>query len=163
LRVHRSALGWESQTLPPYQSSLLRDLADPLDEEALADMLAYWNYDLERLTTRGRGWHDGIPAKPQIDVVIELTSKGNLKAEWFPRGWNRYGIQFDSIGFDFQYFYRAESRSSGYHSRPSNELFFLHDLEMVLSMHGSACEIAFTMPLNLAHFDPTRRWLRSCG
>lgn len=144
--MERAHLGEER--LPPYQQSLFHDLANPLDEEALAEMLAYWEYDLDRLTKRGRGWREDVPGKPQIDVIVEITSKGNLKAEWFPRGWHRYGAQSASIGFDFPHFQRFEGRGSGYGTRPSNELFFLHDVESVLARIARAEEPLSTQPLD---------------
>lgn len=118
--------GWELDDLPPYQRTLFDDLCDPLDEEALAEMLSYWHFDLEKLFERGRqGWGAGrAPAKPQIDVWVEVTSKGNLKAEWLPRG---ASIHYTPPGSDFTWFYRQESRTVAYGGRPSNELFFLHD------------------------------------
>src|SRR5690349_15739834 len=60
--------GMEPDDLPPYQYQLYRDLHDPLDEETLADMLSYWNFDLDKLFKRARrGWGVGrAPAKPEI-------------------------------------------------------------------------------------------------
>lgn len=118
--------GWELDDLPPYQRTLFRDLCEPLDEEALAEMLSYWHFDLEKLYERGRrGWGAGrAPAKPQIDVWVEVTSKGNLKAEWLPRG---ASIHYTPPGTDFTWFHRRESRTVAYGGRPDNELFFLHD------------------------------------
>ncbi len=113
----------------PYQRDVLRDLSDPLDEEALAEMLAYWTYDLPKLLKRGRGYHAEVPAKPQIDIVLEITSKGNFKAEWFPRDVDHWGQSGDVEGCDFVVWRRAESRGMGYHTRPSNELFFIHGVE----------------------------------
>ncbi|MEV5020724.1 hypothetical protein MRBLMA1_000522 [Sphingobium sp. LMA1-1-1.1] len=133
-------LGLERHDLAPYQSEMLRDLADGLDEETLAEMHNYWEYNTEQLFRRKRDrWGpDGIPAKPRIDVVLEMTSKGNFKAEWFPRGWNRWGPALeDHIGSDFPVWRRYNNRGMGFDTRPSNELFFVrgtshavHHIEM---------------------------------
>lgn len=126
-------LSIESHNLLPYQRELYEDLWQPLDEEALAQMLSYWDYNLDLLYQRKRGYAPNEPAKPRIDVYVEITSKGNLKAEWFPRGWNQWGPPADDfIGSDFARWRRAETRRSGYFTRPSNELFFLHGVEHAL-------------------------------
>lgn len=124
-------LGVDVDDLPPYQREILEDLSSPIDEEAMADMLAYWEYDLPYLAERGRSWKK-IPAKPRIDVEVEITSKGNLKAEWFPRGFNRWGAPPGEVDSDFLYWQRFESRGSGYYGRPSNELIFIHGVEHAL-------------------------------
>jgi len=116
----------------PYQREVLRDLPDPLDEDALAEMLAYWTYDLSKLLERGRGYRREVPAKPKIDIVLEITSKGNFKAEWFPRDVDYWGQCSNPEGCDFIAWRRADSRGIGYHTRPSNELFFIHNVEHCL-------------------------------
>lgn len=133
-------LGLDRDNLAPYQSEMLRDLSDGLDEESLAEMHNYWEYDTEQLLRRNRtGWGIGrAPAKPRIDIVLEITSKGNFKAEWFPRGWNRWGAALeDHIGSDFPDWRRYNHRGMGFDTRPSNELFFvrgtshaMHQLEI---------------------------------
>jgi hypothetical protein len=132
----------------PYQRRLLEDLNDPLDEEALAGMLAYWQFDISKLSKRGRDWNRDLPAKPKIDVEIEITSKCNLKAEWYPRAqdgdeWRHWS---DCSGSDFLHFRRSENRVSGYGGRPSNELMFLHSAETVLNSlkyghHGTTWQL----------------------
>jgi hypothetical protein len=124
-------VGLETGALPAYQQSIYRDLRSPLDEETLASLHEYWTYDTERLIKRGRGWRQGVPAKPRIDVCVELTSKGNFKAEWFPSGMDRWG-NVGPDGADFTYFHRSEHRHVAFDSRPSNELFFIHDVQKAL-------------------------------
>jgi hypothetical protein len=68
-------LGITEYDLPPYQRALFVDLWDPLDDWALAQMHHYWEYDLERLQQRGRGWNKHIPAKPKIDVWSRLPAR----------------------------------------------------------------------------------------
>ena len=121
---------WEERDLPSRQSRLLNDLQRGLDEEALAHMLDFWTYDFDRLYQRERpGWGVGrAPAKPEIDVKVEITSKGNLKAEWFPRT-NAFGEYEKS---DFPRFMRFEQRGSAFTTRPSNELLFLHEVQEVI-------------------------------
>lgn len=126
-------LGIESHDLLPYQRTLYEDLWQPLDEEALAQMLSYWDYNLDLLYQRTRGHAPNEPARPRIDVYVEVTSKGNLKAEWFPRGWNQWGPPAEQLtSSDFARWRRAETRQAGYFTRPSNELFFLHGVEHAL-------------------------------
>lgn len=106
------------------QLALFQALHHPLDEEALADMLAYWRFDLRKLSARANGGF----AKPQIDVRIEITTKGNLKAEWFPRD----GEHGDNRQSDIPHFRRHANRSYDITSRPTNELIFLRSFREVL-------------------------------
>jgi hypothetical protein len=120
--------GWDQYDLPDYQQRLYHDLHNPLDEEAIDELQEFWQWDLEKLYERGRqGWGRGrAPDKPQIDVWIEITSKGNLKAEWFPRDG---GFHYTPNESDFPHFRRSEHRRASFDSRPSNEPFFLHEFE----------------------------------
>lgn len=123
--------GWEERHLPEYQRSLFHDLHNPLDEETLADMLAPWKWDWERLHKRGRKSWEKLPARPRIDVFVEITSKGNLVAEWFPRDGTLFFTPEDS---DFVQFARYRSRTVQFGGRPTNELFFLHGVETALHL-----------------------------
>ena len=127
-------LNIRSDELLPYQADLYNDLWNPLDEWTIAQMLRWWEFDLQRLVERGRGWDKQTPAKPQIDINLEVTSKGNFKAEWYPRGWLDRGWRRagDTEGTDFRFFYPTDHRFVAFDSRPSNELFFIHDVEHAL-------------------------------
>jgi hypothetical protein len=116
--------GLKENALHDYQQRLFSDLHEPLDEETLAGMLSYWEYDLSRLVDRGRRHApQGAPAKPRIDVLVEITSKGNFKAEWFPHGASDNGSL--PAASDFTWFRRYDHRGQAFDTRPSNELFFL--------------------------------------
>jgi len=121
--------GLRENDLAPYQISMLRDLSEPLNERRLATMLSYWNYDIHRLLERGRGWQRDIPAKPRIEVFLEITSKGNFKAEWWPAGYTSSGLPIGTEGSDFVRWIPDLYRSSGF-DRPDNELFFVRGVDM---------------------------------
>lgn len=143
-------LGGDEDVLIPYQRDIYRDLWDPFDEWALAQMLNYWQFDLETLSSRGRKYSEHIPAKPRIDIDIELTTKGNLKAEWFPRGMNFWGQLLEpETDSDFLRWQRFSNRFQSYDSRPSNELFFIHDVEHAVgSIRFPEHRSARTQPLD---------------
>jgi hypothetical protein len=134
----------------PYQRDIYRDLWDPFDEWALAQMLNYWEYDLKALFSIGGKHSKHIPAKPRIDIDIELTTKGNLKAEWFPRGMNIWGQLWEpEAASDFLGWQRFSNRFQAYDSRPSNELFFIHDVQHAVgSVRFSEHRSASTQPLD---------------
>lgn len=111
--------------LPPYQQSILRSLERGLDEEALAAMHDYWNYNHELIRER-RGIlraYRPTPAKPRIDVSVFLSSKGNLIVEWRPAG-----MEFGKLtrACDWSHWEVEKNRGVDYTSRPSNELMFVH-------------------------------------
>ncbi len=124
--------GSSVERLPSHQARLLRDLADPLDEEALADMLSYWRFDLDRLRERPRNDSSGGPGKPRIDLDVEITIRGNLKVEWFPSRVPGGPPGAPTRKTDFLEFDRWETRHPGYQTRPTNELLFLHGVEQAL-------------------------------
>jgi hypothetical protein len=74
-------IGGYADVLMPYQQKIFRDLWDPFDEWALAQMLNHWRLNLDALYSRSQKYSSNIAAKPRIDIDIELTTKGNLKAE----------------------------------------------------------------------------------
>src|SRR3546814_16929308 len=117
--------GLDVYRLPPVQQELISDLMQPLDEVSLSEMHNYWEYNLQQLVRRGRGYGPkSVPAKPRIDVLIELTSKGNLKAEWFPWGWGRWGAPLsETESSDFDWWKRHEPSSGSQYSRSPHELF----------------------------------------
>jgi hypothetical protein len=117
------------QLLLPYQWSIFRDLEDGLDEHALSKLYDWWEYDLETLFERGRQWRRDLPAKPRIRLYMEVSRKGNFKVEWWPVGCDNEGNPEGNDKPDWRYWYRAENRSAGWDSRPSNELLFIHDVD----------------------------------
>lgn len=123
--------GLREDDLAPYQISILRDLPEPLNERRLAAMFSYWDYDIPRLLERGRGWQRDIPAKPKIEVFLEITSKGNFKAEWWPAGYTSNGLRISADGSDFVRWIPDLYRSSGF-DRPDNELFFIRGVDMAV-------------------------------
>ena len=90
----------------------------------------YWEYDQEALLKRTPEYLKHIPSCPRIDIFVEVTTKGNLKAEWFPRDCHRF--TWGNPDSDFKRWSRLDHRFGAFDSRPSNELFFLHDFEHVL-------------------------------
>ena len=151
-------LNGDENVLLPYQISIYRDLWNPLDEEALAEMLNYWEYDLEALFKRGRGYGTRIPGKPRIDVNIELTSKDNLKAEWFPRGINFWGqLMEPEATSDFVNWQRFPNRRQSFGSRPSNELFFIHNVRYAVG----SIQSPLRYPANKQLLDHV--FLRACS
>lgn len=122
--------GLNEDDLLPYQREALRDLIDPFDEDILGAIHDPWTHDYNRLMERGRPYPKDVPAKPRIDLIVEITSKGNFKAEWVPTGYSRYGLNEDST--DFVHFWRQEHRGYSYDGRPTNELFFIHGVDKCL-------------------------------
>lgn len=118
------------ELLLPYQSSLYRDLRDGVDESALAHVYDWWNYDLSAIMARRR-WENDQP-RPRIELELELSTRGNLKCEWRPLGLDRWGNLQRGQKTDWASWFRLESRSGGWDSRPSNELFFIHEVERAL-------------------------------
>lgn len=122
--------GWDRFDLPEYQGSLYAGLHHPLNEVALAAMVQYQHFDLDKLYERGRGSQGAgkTPAKPRIDFWVDVTSRGNLKAEWWPRD---NGSDDDTLkDTDFLWFERSANRHRRSHdAHPPNELLFLYGFE----------------------------------
>jgi hypothetical protein len=107
---------------------LLRDLEGGFDEEALAAMHDYWNYNHDAIAKRGqygRGAYGIGLARPRIDLTVFITSKDNLVVEWRPTG-----MEYDRLTPECDWLrWRAErNRGVAFDSRPSNELLFLHEV-----------------------------------
>ena len=66
------------------QREMLNDLEAGLDEEALAKMLDWWNYQIEPLVARGK--HARRPGRPRIEVAVDINQRGNFIAKWEPVG-----------------------------------------------------------------------------
>jgi hypothetical protein len=114
--------------LSEVQRSFLGDLEGGFDEEALAAMHDWWNYNHEVICVRGNyvvGGYGRRPASPRIDITVFLTSKDNLIVEWCPSG-----MKFDRLTPECDWVrWRAErNRRVNWDSRPSNELLFIHEV-----------------------------------
>jgi hypothetical protein len=85
------------------------------DENVLASMHHWWEYDLEALLAKS------THPRPRIWVNILISRHGNLIVEWGPEG-RETGQQ----GCDWKQWYR-----SGHYGayRPSNELLFIRNVE----------------------------------
>jgi hypothetical protein len=66
-----------------------------------------------------------MPAPPRVDVSVFLSSRENLIVEWRPRG-----MQFERLTpeCDWAQWEAAPNRGIAFHTRPSNELLFIHDV-----------------------------------
>jgi len=108
--------------------AMLGDIEDGYDEEALAAMHDWWNYNHEVICTRGNyvaGGYGRSPASPRIDLTVFLTRKDNLVVEWCPSG-----MEFGRLTPKCDWArWRAETnRHVNWDSRPSNELLFIHEV-----------------------------------
>lgn len=122
----------QEDLLLPYQSRLFGDLVDGVDEAALSDLYNWWDYDVGGLFERSKRWSPDLPAKPRIDLELNLTSKGNFRCEWRPTGLNFAGHLTTDDAPDWRLWLRQQNRSGSWGSRPSNELIFVHDVQMAL-------------------------------
>jgi hypothetical protein len=112
--------------LDPAQEELLSDLEDGLDEEALADMHDYWNYNHKALGARTKNYTGGPrPGRPRIDLIIFINQRRNLSVTWCPTG-----IMLGQVTpeCDWAHWRAVESRGVAWGTRPSNELLFLHNV-----------------------------------
>src|SRR5262249_22627042 len=123
-----SRLNMTERDLSQVQRSFLDDLDGGFDEEALAAIHYWWNYNHEVIATRGR-YRDSLgilsPAPPRIDLTVLVTSKDNLVVEWRPGG-----MKYDRLEPECDWLrWRAErNRHVNWDSRPSNEILFIHKL-----------------------------------
>jgi hypothetical protein len=123
-----SRLKLTERDLSEVQRSFLGDLEGGFDEEALAAMHDWWNYNHDVIATRGNytaGGYGRRPAPPRIDVTVFLSGKDNLIVEWCPSG-----MKFDRLTPECDWVrWRAErNRRVNWDSRPSNELLFIHEV-----------------------------------
>jgi hypothetical protein len=104
------------ESLAGYERSMLRGIREGgPDENVLASMHHWWEYDLEALLAKS------THPRPRIWVNILISRHSNLIVEWGPEG-RETGQQ----GCDWKQWYR-----SGHYGayRPSNELLFIRNVE----------------------------------
>jgi hypothetical protein len=121
LHAELARLG-SQERISELQTEMLDDLAGGLDEEALAEMLHWWNYRLEALVTRGS--HER-PARPRIEVQVVINQKGNLTVRWQPVGLN---FKNPTPECDWVAWWENEHRHIAFGSHPSNELLFVRNV-----------------------------------
>lgn len=140
--------GLATTAVPERQRRLLEDLSDPFDEAALGQMFDLSTLNLAFLESRASSAYRVAHAKPRIDIFLEITSKDNLRMEWFPRGWE--GRSEDgSTDCDFIHWSRLQNRTMAFDSRPSNELMFLHGVgDAILSAGRKSPELKGFIPLD---------------
>jgi hypothetical protein len=125
IHLHRELARLGGLKLSKYQEQLATDIADGLDEEALAAMHDWWNYDRNALFVAGQE----RPNRPRLDLVLELTSKGNLAVTWRPSVINPG--QRDPV-CNWVNWRTEKNRGMAFVTRPSNELLFLHNVDEAL-------------------------------
>ena len=91
----------------------------------MAAMHDWWNYNMGAIANRGNYQSTGRPAPPRVDVAVFLSSKDNLVVEWCPSGMD-YGRLTPEC--DWTRWRAEQNRGIAFHTRPSNELLFLHDV-----------------------------------
>ena len=79
LQAQLARQGRDFKGLKQYQQTIIHELSDS-QARSFAGMHDWWRYDLDRLIERGKGY--GEPAKPRIDLTIDITSQDNLTLEW---------------------------------------------------------------------------------
>jgi hypothetical protein len=138
-----SRLGLCERDLARYQTEAFQELEGGLDEQAMASMFDWWNYDTERLLERRPG-AAGRPAKPRIELSMFITSKGNFAVEWWP-----VGTIFKRPGpdCDWKRWHRVDAYFA---ERPSNELIFIRSLRNVERAFSSAYETYAEMKKRVA-------------
>jgi hypothetical protein len=119
----------ESRWLSPAQTAVLRDL-ERAGVEWLGNarhLLDFRLWDLPRLRAR-----NPEIARPRIDVVVALTTKGNLTVTWRPTEYTEKGARPTHDFAAWQRHY-ALNDYQAVAARPNNELLFIHDVEMLRS------------------------------
>ncbi len=132
LHCELARLGLRENDLAPYQTKVFSELEDGLNEQALASLFDWWNYDAKRLFERGP--NDGRPAKPKIELRMFITSKGNFVVEWRP-----VGTVHDRPGPDCDWM-RWHRVDAYFGERPGNELLFIRSLGDMERAFSSAYE-----------------------
>jgi hypothetical protein len=69
-----SRLGRDSSSLAPYQQTVLTEMEDGFDEDAISRMFWWWHYDIPRLAAQLDG---GGKPEPRIELTVDITSKEN--------------------------------------------------------------------------------------
>jgi hypothetical protein len=117
----------ESRWLSPVQAAVLRDL-ERAGVEWLSNarhLLDFRLWDLPRLRARNPDI-----AKPRIDVVLAVTSRGNLTVTWRPTEYIENGARRTHDFAAWQRHYALNDYQE-VAARPNNELLFIHDVQML--------------------------------
>lgn len=104
-----------------------------------ADLMDWYRLNLDQMTKRRNADRN---AKPRIEITAEISKQRNLLVRWYPHGWHKraydwnnreggWGNLIDQYLWpenpDFRVFFGDEPASI--HSRASNELMFIRDVE----------------------------------
>jgi hypothetical protein len=123
-------LGESAEALKGYQQTILGEMDDGFDEDAISKMFWWWQYNTRRLIADLK--ERGRKPQPRIELIVNITTKNNLAVEWRPTD-----LVLGQPGPDSDW--AVWHRSDAYFSnRPSNELLFIREVGVALSRFESA-------------------------
>ena len=123
-------LGESAEALKGYQQSILAELDDGFDEDAISKMFWWWQYNTRRLIDDLR--ERAQKPQPRIELIVNITTKNNLAVEWRPTD-----LVLGEPGPDSDW--AVWHRSDAYFgNRPSNELLFIREVGVALSRFENA-------------------------